>query len=144
MALSNTRSPTAWFRNRQPDTGDSVAASRIKLGHNQQFLLNGVAMEGARELDLNVTSRQVDITGVNALWATSLPVSLEVELTVTLYYPDEISQLYENLCKHPKTAVTLAVPDIFQGNFIVSSIKAGVPMGDVVSHEVTFKAWGWN
>lgn len=120
-----------------------MPVSRIKLGHDQKLYLNGGLLEGTRELDVSVTSREVDITGHNALWASSLPVSLESEVTATLYYPDVIEPLYANLAAHPKAPVTLSVPGIFSGRFIVTGIKASVPMGDVVSHEVTFKVWGW-
>lgn len=121
-----------------------MPGSRITLGHNKQLYLNGAALAGTRELELNVTSKQVDITGVNALWASTLPVSLDVEVTATLYYGDEVPALYENLVSHPKVPVMLAVPGVFSGKFVVTDVKAGVPMGDVVAHDVTFKAWGWN
>lgn len=121
-----------------------MPASRITLGHNKQLYLNGTALAGTRELELNITTKQVDVTGVNALWASTLPVSLDAEVTATLYYGDEMPGLYANLASHPKVPVTLAVPGVFSGQFVVTDVKAVVPMGDVVAHEVTFKVWGWN
>lgn len=120
-----------------------MPASRIKLGHKQQFYVNGTPMAGTRELGLNVTTRQVDVTGVNSPWASSLPVAIEVEVTATLYYADELPPLYANLVSHPKTPLELSVPGIFDGKFVVTDIKAGIPMGEVVAHDVTFRVWGW-
>lgn len=121
-----------------------MPASRIRLGHNQKLYVNGVPLEGTRELDVSVTTREIDVTGNNSPWASSLPVAMEAEVTVKLYYADELAPLLANLAGHPKTPVVLSVPGIFDGRFIVTGVKAALPMGDVVAHDVTFKAWGWN
>lgn len=101
-------------------------------------------MAGTRELQLNVTTKQADVTGVNSQWAATLPVSVDAEVTATLYYTDELGPLLANLFAHPKTPVTLSVPGVFSGTFLVTDIKTAVPIGDVIAHDVTFKVWGWS
>lgn len=116
---------------------------RVALGHDQSFSVNGSPLDGVRELDVDVTTRELDITGWDHAFASTLPTVADASITVTLYYPEEIAPFYTNLTTHPKQPMQLAVDGLFDGTFVVTGIRMGVPMGGVVPHEVTFKLFAY-
>lgn len=120
-----------------------MPTSRIKLGHKQEFKVNGTAYEGVRELDVDVTSREVDVTGWDHAFASTLPVLTDATLTVKLYYPDETTTIWQKLLEHPKQKIDVSVTGLISGTFVVSSVRVGCPMGGVVPHDVTFRLWNY-
>lgn len=120
-----------------------MPTTRVTLGHSKQFYIDGQAVEGARDLQVDVSSRTVDVTGVNASWASTLTTSVDVSVTATLYFGDEVPQLRQNLMAHPRVPLTLLVPNVFSGTFVVTDVRIGVPMGNVIAYDVTFKLWSW-
>lgn len=120
-----------------------MPTTRVTLGHSKQFYIDGQAVEGARDLQVDVSSRTVDVTGVNASWASTLTTSVDVSVTATLYFGDEVPQLRQNLMAHPRVPMTLSVPNVFSGTFVVTDVRIGVPMGNVIAYDVTFKLWSW-
>jgi len=118
-------------------------SSRIRLGHKQVLTVDGVALEGVRELDLDVSTRSVEVTGWASPWASYLPAVIDPSLTVTLYYPEEMNVFWTNLKSPVKSALTIAVSGLFSGRFVVSGIAVGCPMGGVVPHQVTLKQFAY-
>jgi hypothetical protein len=114
---------------------------RVELGHNQTLRVNDTALQGVREVDVEMSTRTIDITGWNHKYASTLPTVIDASLTVTLYYPNEVGQFWTNLRTHPKEPMTLQIDGLVRGPFVVSGIKIGCPMGGVVPHEVTFKQY---
>lgn len=117
--------------------------SRYKLGHNQDLKIDGTVYESVREIDVDVTTRETDVTGWDHAYASSLPVLTDATLTVKLYYPDEMSTLWSKLAEHPKTPIDLVITGLLQFKAVVSSIRVGCPMGGVVPHDVTFRMWSY-
>lgn len=120
-----------------------MPGSRIKLGHNQQFLVNGTALAGVRELEIATSSKTIDVTGLFGAWASTLPVCNDIEITATLYHQSELQMFIDNLRAHPKRPITVQIPSVFSGSFVVTDIATSVPLNDVVSFDVTLKAWGY-
>ena len=117
--------------------------TRIKLGHNQTFRVNGAAYDGVRELDVDVRTREVDVTAWDHAFASTLPVLTDATLTVKLYYPDEMGTIWTKLAEHPKQKLDLVIDGLISGSFVVSGVRVGCPMGGVVPHDVTFRLWNW-
>lgn len=127
-----------------------MPTSRIKLGHNQTFTVDDTPYEGVREIDVDVTSREVDVTMWDQPWASTLPLVTDATLTVKLYYADEMSAIWQNMtAPHPKTPLTLEITDSVSNSVlltlkaVVSSVRVGFPMGGVVPHDVTFRMWSY-
>lgn len=100
-------------------------------------------MEGTRDVEISVSTRQVDVTGWDHKYQSSLPVAVDASLTARLYYSDETSSIWNNLQDHPKAPLTCAVSGVFSGTFVVSDVRASVPINGVIAHDVTFKLWNW-
>jgi len=120
-----------------------VPTSRIKLGHNQTFTVDGTPYEGVREIDVDVTSREVEVTQWDKPWASTLPLVMDATLTVKLYYPDEMAPIWQNMTAHPKTPLSLVITGLLTLKAVVSSVRVGCPMGGVVPHDVTFRMWSY-
>lgn len=117
--------------------------SRYKLGHNQEFKIDGTAYEGVREIDVDVTTRETDVTGWDHAYGSSLSTVVDATLTVKLFYQDEMTALWTKLQEHPKVPIELAITNLISFKAVVSSIKVGCPMGGVVPHDVTFRMWSY-
>jgi predicted secreted protein len=116
--------------------------ARIVLGHNQVMTLNGAAIQGMRDFDLDLSGKEFDITNWQHQWTSSIVLCASATVKLLIYW-EENYRTFQNLFnKHPATnqLVRLAVAGLFSGQFSVSNVQVKSPINGNVAWEVTLKS----
>lgn len=115
--------------------------ARIVLGRNQVMTLNGTAVQGLRDFDLDVAGKEVDITDWQHAWASSFVVSASATLKLLVYWQENYAAFAELFNKHPpiSQSVRIAVAGLFDAYFVVSNVQVKSPINGNVAWEVTLR-----
>lgn len=117
--------------------------SYIKLGHNCKLRIDGFVMEGARDVEIEIDTRKVDVTAWNHLWTSTLPVGMDVTLRALIYWHTDFGSIWQKFNRYPPQPVRIVVDGVITGNFLPVECRIANPLAAVVSYDVTFKAWNY-
>jgi hypothetical protein len=116
--------------------------ARIVLGRNQVMTLNGAAIQGLRDFDLDFTGKEFDITNWQHEWTSSIVLAASATVKLLIYWDENYQQFASLFNKHPATRqlLRLAVPGLFNGQFTVSNVQVKSPISGNVAWDVTLKS----
>lgn len=114
---------------------------KVKLGHDQKFKLDGVAMDGTRDVDVTLESRQLDVTHCRGTWVSTLPLAMDVTLRVLLYWQENFDTIFAKFNQYPPQKVDLEIDGVLNGPFVPVECRIANPMANVTAWDVTFKLW---
>jgi predicted secreted protein len=116
--------------------------ARIVLGHNQVMTLNGAAIQGMRDFDLDLSGKEFDITNWQHAWTSSIVICASATVKLLIYWEENYATFASKFNKHPATGqlLTLAVAGLFSAQFSVSNVQVKSPINGNVAWEVTLKS----
>lgn len=120
-----------------------MATTKVLLGKNQILKLDGAALEGVREVDVDIDERTVDITPWNSQYASTLPVVADATLRLLIYWPEDFAKVQAKFMKWPVEPVTISVTNAYTIRCLPVSVKVVQPISGVVAWEVTFRAYSY-
>lgn len=115
--------------------------TKIKLGRDQELRLDGEILEGVRELDLDVTSKTMDVTSWKDSLASTLVVAADVSIRVLIYWLKDYQRIEAKYLLHPPEAMSMSISNFGTFRVVPEKIRGGQPINGVVSWEVTFKTF---
>lgn len=118
-----------------------MPTTKVLLGHNQKFKVDGVAMEGTRDVDVTIDARQHDVTPVRGQWVATLPLAVDLTLKATLYWAEDFQTIWDKFMSRPPEKFDLEIDGVMSGPFVATDVRIANPMGNVVAWDVTFKQW---
>lgn len=118
-----------------------MPTEQIVLGRNQTLTLDGAALDGVREVDVDIDTTTVDVTPWNGSWRSHLPVLGDATLRILIYWKSTWETFAGKLVQTPPVPMTLAVSNAFEWRVIVAGVKVQQPIAGVVAWEVTFKPY---
>jgi len=62
--------------------------ARIVLGHNQVMTLNGAAIQGMRDFDLDLSGKEFDITNWQHAWTSSIVICASATVKLLIYWEE--------------------------------------------------------
>lgn len=113
----------------------------IALGRDQSISVNGQALVGTREIDVQVAMQEQDVTSWAHGWKSVLPVCSEVTVSLTIYGHEDAQLVLGLFNQHPPVPALLGVSGLGTGQFVPTSFKAGIPVDNIVAYDVTFKGY---
>lgn len=116
---------------------------KVKLGRDQVLSLDGVVLEGVREVDVDVDSRTVDVTPWSSQYASTLPLVLDGTIRLLIYWKEDWDKVNAKLHKFPPQPIQLAVSNFFTIRCLPVSAKVMQPIAGVLAWEVTLKAYSY-
>lgn len=120
-----------------------MPTTNVKLGHNQKFKLNGTALQGTRDVEVSIDTKQVDVTAWNHQWISTLPLQVDVTIRATLYWQSNFQSVWSLINKHPTVKCDLAIDGVISGPFVPVEVKIANPLNGVLAYDVTFKLWNY-
>lgn len=119
-------------------------SEQIVLGKDQVLTLDGVALDGVREVDVDIDTTSVDVTPWHSPWRSHLPVLGDATLRILIYWKSTWGTFAAKLLQNPPVPMTLAVSNGFVWKVLVAGIKVQQPIAGVVAWEVTFKPYWYD
>jgi hypothetical protein len=120
-----------------------MPTTNVKLGHNQKFRLDGFVMEGTRDVEVSIDTKQHDVTAWDHSWTSTLPLQTDVTIRTTLYWQREIGRIWSKFNKHPPQKVNLSIDGVISGPFVPVEMQIANPLNGVLAYDVTFKLWNY-
>lgn len=118
-----------------------TASEQIVLGRDQVLTLDGVALEGVREVDVDIDTTAIDVTPWNHNWRSHLPIVGDGTIRVLIYWISTWEAVAAKLLKTPPEPMTLAVSNAFAWRVLPVNVRAQQPITGVQAWEVTFKPY---
>lgn len=114
---------------------------RILLARDQTISLNGSALQGTREFDVDLETQEMDVTAWWHSWRSTLTLTTDVSIKLLIYWHENFASLAATFNRHPPQPVTLAISNL--GTFRCLPTKIGVvhPLPGIVAWEVTLKGY---
>lgn len=116
---------------------------KVRLGRDQVLTLDGVVLEGVREVDIEVDTRTVDITSWEHANASTLPVLRDATLRLLIYWLEDWEKIKDKINAHPPEPVVLGVSNAYDIRCVPTAVKIAQPIAGVMAWEVTFKPYGF-
>lgn len=120
-----------------------VATQKVKLGRDQVLTLDGKVLEGVREVDLDVSTKTVDVTSWVSFNASTLPIVSDATIRLLIYWKEDWDKLSDKINQHPPKPVTLGISNAYTIRCIPSGVKIMQPIAGVLAWEVTLKPYGF-
>lgn len=117
--------------------------NKIRLGRDQVLTLDGVVLEGVREVDVELDSRTVDITPWDGQYASTLPLVLDATLRLLIYWTEDYQKVASKFHKFPPQPVMLGISSVATIRCLPVNVKVVEPINGVVAWEVTFRAYSY-
>jgi len=121
-----------------------MPTSIVKLGHNCKLFINGAAVEGTRDVEIEIETRQFDVTAWNHLWVSTLPVAMDVTLRAVIYWQSDFTTIFGKFNRYPPKPVRINLESVVTGNFLPVQCQIRNPLAAVLSYDVTFKLWNYS
>jgi hypothetical protein len=115
----------------------------IKLGHEQKFRVDGVVMDGTRDVEVSIDTKQFDVTAWDHLWTSTLPVGVDVTVRALIYWPVNFGTIWSKFNRYPPIPVRVVVDGVIDGKFLPVEARIDNPLGQVLAYDVTFKLWDY-
>lgn len=115
--------------------------SKIKLGRDQVLTLDGVALEGVRELDLDVDAETQEITAPHHAWKSWLPIAYDVTVKVLIYWKDNYDNFADKLDEQPPSPLKLGVSNVGEVWVLPAKVSIKQPIQGVLAWEVELKPY---
>lgn len=116
-------------------------STKVKLGRDQVLLLDGIALEGVRELDVDIDMSTHDVTAWWHGWKSTLPLAADVTCKVLIYWKENYDDFAGKLNKHPPEQMTLGISNVFNVDCVPVKVTVKQPIAGVLAWEVTLKMW---
>lgn len=114
-----------------------------RLGHDQKLRIDGVAVEGTRDVEISVDTVSADVTGWNHQWASTLPLIVDVSVRCTIYWREDMARVWPKLNAHRPQKVTLVIDGVYTMPAVPTEVKIANPLNGVLAYDVTFKLWNY-
>lgn len=120
-----------------------MSTVNIRLGHEQKFRVDGVVMNGTRDVEVSIDTKQFDVTAWNHLWTSTLPVGVDVTIRALIYWQADFGAIWSKFKLAPPKPVKLQIDGVGGGNFLPVEFSISSPLGQVLTYDVTFKLWDY-
>jgi hypothetical protein len=117
------------------------STTKVKLGRDQVLTLDGVILEGVRELEFDITSKTMDVTSWLHSLSSTLVLAADISIRVLIYWPEDYQRIAAKYLLHPPEAMTMNITNFGTFRVVPENIRGGQPIDGVVSWEVTFKSY---
>lgn len=118
-----------------------AVTQKVKLGRDQVLSLDGVVLEGVREVDVEIDTTTIDVTPWNGTWRSHFPVVGDATIRLLIYWKENWDALAAKLMTSPPQAVVLEVSNGFTWRCVPTGVKVAQPIAGVLSWEVTLKPY---
>lgn len=113
----------------------------VVLGRDQVLTLDGVTLEGVREIDLDYEMQTQDVTAWWHAFKSTLPVLADVSAKVLIFWKENYDDFADKLNRHPPEPMTLGISNAWTADFVPVSVRVVQPINGVVAWEVSLKLW---
>jgi hypothetical protein len=118
--------------------------AQVKLGKDQQISLDGVPLEGARDIELDLSLRTTEVTSWEHQWASTLQTHIDCSIKLVLYWKEDYARIKPKLTEHPVVPLQLSVANVFSFYVVPVAVKIVCPLDGVLAWEVTLKMHSYN
>lgn len=118
-----------------------MPTTTILLGKDQQVSLDSNALEGVREIDVDVESRTIDVTPWNSPNASTLPLFADATVRMLIYTVEDWNKVKAKFLKWPPQRIILSVTNAFDVPCLPVSVKVVGPINGVVAYEVVLRLY---
>jgi hypothetical protein len=115
--------------------------AQVKLGRDQVLKLDGVVLEGVRELDVDMDMSTHDVTSWWHGWKSTLPIAQDATIKVLIYWAENYADFNGKFNVHPPQPMTLEISNVGSGDFVPVKVSVKQPLQGVLAWEVTLKLW---
>lgn len=118
-----------------------MPTTKVKLGRDQVITLDGVTLEGVRDVDVDIDVATHDVTSWWHGWKSTLPVAADATIRVLIYWEENYDDFHSKLNKHPPEPMTLAMSNVGSVPCVPVKVAVKEPIAGVVAWEVTLKLY---
>lgn len=115
--------------------------AKVKLGRDQVLTLDGVVLEGVRELDVDMDMSTQDVTAWWHGWKSTLPLAQDATVKVLIYWQENYDDFAAKFNVHPPDPMTFGIGGVGSGDFVPVKVAVKQPLDGVLAWEVTLKLW---
>lgn len=117
--------------------------SKIKLGRDQVLTLDGVGLEGVRELEVDIDMATHDITSWNHQWKSVLPIAADATINVLIYWQENYDDFWAKFNQHPPQRMTLGISNVATFWCIPTKVSVKQPIAGVMAWDVELKLYSY-
>jgi len=117
---------------------------RVRLARTQSISVNGVALLGTRDFDINVDLDTADVTPWDSSVRGELTLTEMTVLTLEVYHSEDLAVFLNHWNAFPPNPISITIGDSSSStsaSFCVYGIKWNFPLTGVLSYEVVLKLW---
>lgn len=119
-------------------------STKVKLGRDQTISLDGVVLEGVRELDVDLDMSTHDVTAWWHDWKSTLPLAADATVKVLIYWQENYDDFYRKFNKHPPERMELSISNVGFVPCVPVKVSVKQPIAGVLAWEVTLKLWTYS
>jgi len=119
-------------------------STKVKLGRDQVISLDGIVLEGVRDVDVDIDMSTHDVTSWWHGWKSTLPLAGDVTIKVLVYWAENYEDFYDKFNKHPPERMDLSITNAVSCGCIPVKIAVKQPIAGVLAWEVTLKMWTYD
>lgn len=114
--------------------------TNIKLGRDQSLTLDGVPLEGVRELDVDIDAKTFEVTSFAHSWASTLTLARDITIKVLIYWQNNYDAFAEKFYADVPGPMDLGITNV--GTIRCMPVKVAIkqPLVGVMAWEVTLKS----
>lgn len=121
-----------------------MPTTTILLGKNQKVSLDGQALDGVREIDIEVETRTVDVTPWNSPNASTLPLLADATVRMLIYTVEDWGKVKAKFLKWPPQRIQMSVTNAYDVPCLPVGVKVVGPINGVVAYEVVLRLYVFN
>ena len=120
-----------------------MPSDKYRLGRECTFALEGVILNGVREVGVRRTTREVDATGWQHSVESKIVTHRSYEFDVVVLYPGDAAKL-KDAEEHGKVVTVTTTNGLreVEANFTVHDSTADEGVDDAIAGRFTLRQWG--
>ncbi len=118
--------------------------AKVKLGKDQTISVDGAALEGTREVEIDFNLKTTEVTSWDHQYASTLGTSFDVTIKLTIYWADDYDVLHPKLTTHPPTPLEVVISNVGTIYCLPTAVRIVQPINGVLAWEVTLQMHSYN
>lgn len=114
--------------------------TNIKLGRDQVLTLDGVILEGVRELEVDIDAKTFEVTSYEHPWASTLTLTRDITVKLLVYWQSNYDAFAAKFYSDVPTPMSLGISNVGSVRCMPVKVSIKQPISGVMAWEVTLKS----
>ena len=118
--------------------------AKVKLGKDQTISIDGVVLEGTRDVEIDLDVKTTEVTSWDHQYASTLGTGFDATLKLVIYWKEDYDLLRPKMTEHPPAPLEVAISNVGTIYCLPVSARITQPIAGVLGWEVTLRMHSYN